>query len=154
MMTSRQKLGLAAALCLLMATACGGGKKEAEEPEPAANVEDDTGDTEEASDSDEVLIPAEKFEEVKRFFDHKRQLVSRCFVKALDAGEVKETDNADVQVTLTIMPDGSVVNARVTSCTPSSKVLRSCVLGHVKSWKVTTLPKKFDYSYTFGMGRL
>lgn len=156
MMISRQELGLAAALCLVWATACGGGKKDVEEPEPAATsgeyAEDDGEEDGEAAG--DVLISAEKFEEVRSFFDRKRRLVSRCFVKALEAGEVKETDDAKVQVTLTIEPNGKISNARITHCSHASKVLRGCVLEYVKGWTVTTLPKPFDYSYTFGMGRL
>jgi len=154
MMTSRQELGLAAALCIAMAAGCGGGKKAAEEPGPAATVEDDSGDEGNGNGSGDVLIPAEKFEEVKAFFDRKRNMVSRCFVKALDAGEVKETDEAKVQLTMTIMPDGSITKARITHCSHASPVLRSCVLNYVKEWTVTTLPKPFDYSYTYAMGRL
>ena len=153
MMISRQKLGLLAALCLVWTTACGGGKKGAEEPEPAGGGEEYV-DEDEGDDGGDVLIPAEKYEEVRSFFDRKRRLVSRCFVKALDEGEVKETDDAKVQITVTITPGGRIKNARITKCSHASPVLRSCVLDYVNSWVVTRLPKKFDYSYTFGMGRL
>jgi hypothetical protein len=154
MMISRQKLGLLAALCLVWTTACGGGKKDAAEPEPAGGGEEEYVEEDEGDDGGDVLIPAEKFEEVKSFFDRKRRLVSRCFVKALEAGEVKETDDAKVQITMTIKPNGKISNAKITRCSHASPVLRGCVLDYVKSWTVTTLPKDFDYSYTFGMGRL
>ncbi len=149
MMNRWQKLGVVAvAVGLISAAGCGGGGKKAPaEPEETV-VEDDV------EDEEDVLIPEEKFDEISSFFNRKRRLVSRCFVKALEAGEVAKTDKAAVQITMTISKSGKVKNARITACSHKSDVLRECVLEYVRGWSVTTLPKDLDYSYTFGMGRL
>ena len=64
----------------LAAAACGGGQQMAEAPDPV--LEGDSG-----AEGD-VLIPPEKFDEINRTFERKRNHVSRCFVVGVDAGEV------------------------------------------------------------------
>jgi hypothetical protein len=148
MMSTWQKLGMVVvASGLVAAVGCGGGKKAPVEPEQEVVVDD--GD-----DEEDVIIEEDKFDEISSFFKRKRRLVSRCFVKALEAGEVAKTDKAAVQVTMTISKSGKVKDARISSCSHKSEVLQECVLEYARAWTVTTLPKDLDYSYTFGMGRL
>lgn len=149
MMSKWQKLGMVVvASGLVAAMGCGGSKKAPVEPEQEVVVEDD-GD-----DEEDELISEDKFDEIASFFKRKRRLVSRCFVKALEAGEVAKTDKAAVQLTMTISKSGKLKKTRITMCSHKSDVLRNCVLEYAKGWTVTDLPKDLDYSYTFGMGRL
>ncbi len=134
---------------LAIAAGCGGGKKEAAKPQQEPVVADDGDD-----DNQDIIIPEEKFDAIKSFFDRKRRLVTRCFVEAEEAGEVNKREQVDVMVTVTILTSGKITDAKIVSSSTKSKVLQNCLLNYVKSWTVTTLPRKLDYSYSFGMGEL
>lgn len=136
-------------LMTLCAPACGGSDKKKTQ-KPSAVDETPTADDE----AEEVLIPAEKFDEIQAFFDRKRKVVTRCFTAAIDAGEASRRGGGKISVTMVIATSGKLKNVKVTDIAPESAILERCTLEQVRSWTVTDLPKDLDYSFTFGFGTL
>ena len=137
-------------MVLAAMAACGGGEKAAEEPvEPVADVESDEGD----DSGDEGMIPAEKFDEIKRTFERKQTQVSRCFVAGVDAGEIQKTDKGAVTIGATITKAGKASNIRVIETTFKSPAMEQCIKDKVAGWVFTTLPQELDYSYQYRLER-
>jgi outer membrane biosynthesis protein TonB len=140
-----------------MLAACGGAQSGANQSGTAGAAgsgESETAtaeepDQEEGGGGDDGLIPPEKLDEIKAQFDRKRDLVSRCYPQAIEAGELAKDAKGYVTVGVTIQPDGSARAVKVLEATLASQKLTSCVLDHVKRWTFTTLPRPLDYSYTY-----
>lgn len=128
---------------------CGGADKN----EPEQPVADSDYEPEPESKGDE-LMPQQKLDEVQAFFDRKARSVSRCWGEAIDAGEVKASSRGMVAVWLTIKPDGSPSDVRVTDSSPKSDTLVACVLDKVKGWKMPTLPRDMEFAYQFAFEEL
>jgi hypothetical protein len=139
---------IATLMAALTATACGGSDKKGQEP-----VQDTDYEPEPEPQGD-VLISQQKLDEVQAFFDRKARTVSRCWGDAIAAGEVKRSARGAVAVWLTIRPDGSTTDVRVTEATPKSDMLEACVLDKVKSWKLPTLPTDMEFAYQFAFEEL
>lgn len=135
-------LGVVAVSVGLFCGACGGSQKKAEEPKVAEP------EAEEPSE-EEVLIPEEKFGEINRAFERKTSMVSRCFVEALEAGEVKKNEKGFVTVGLTVLESGAPSKVRVLETSFKSKVIQDCVTGLVERWTFTTLPRPLEISHTY-----
>lgn len=131
----------------LFALACGGSEKKAE------TVADESYEEEPEEEEDDVLIPEEKFEEIKRTFERKATTVARCFPEAVEAGELDINERVKLTVGLIIQPDGSSSELKVLGTTKRSKTLEACVVKSVGRWEFTTLPKPLRYSYGFVLQR-
>jgi TonB family protein len=128
---------------------CGGGDKKVEAPRESAD--DDSGGGEDHSD---VLVPEEKFDEIKRTFDSKRTMVSRCYVTGVEAGEIDRTAKGHITVGVTVTRDGKASNVRVLQSSLGSKAADDCVVGMVEGWTFTdSLPKPVEHSHTYVMDR-
>lgn len=132
----------------LLSGACGGGEKKTEVPAPVVDEEDAD------SSEDNIMIPEEKFDEIKSTFERKATTVARCFPDAVDAGEVDKTDRIKVTVGVEIQKDGSAKDLHILGTSKRSKTLESCVLTAISRWEFTTLPKPVIYSYGFVLQRL
>jgi hypothetical protein len=140
-------LSLAFALTVV---ACGGSQGEqSTTPEPA----DEEMQAAPADDGGDVLIPEEKFTEIQSTFQRKEPIVARCYAAAIEAGELEKNAKGYFTVGLTITPDGSPTQIKVLETNLESSSLESCVLGHVKTWKLATLPRSLEYSYTYQFER-
>lgn len=128
--------------------ACGGGDKQVEEPVEEVEAEP------EPEPQGDVLISQEKLDEVQSFFDRKARTVSRCWGEAIEAGEVKRSERGAVAVWLTIRPDGTPTDVRVTESSPKSAMLEDCVLDKVRAWKLPTLPRDMEFAYQFAFEEL
>ena len=137
-------VGLAAAVALSLAACGGDGGREAEEPETGGGAA-----AQEPADEGDVLIPEEKFVEIQALFDRKQPIVSRCFPRAVEAGELPEDAVGYVTVGLVITRSGQPTNVRVLETSLQSELLNECVTGRVSKWDFTTLPKDLEYSYTY-----
>lgn len=127
---------------------CGGANKKTAQA-PQATAQPDAGD-----DTGASMIPQETLDEIKSTFNTEAGVVSHCFPKAVDAGELKPTDKGYVTVGLTITPDGRPSNLRVLDASLKSKTLQQCVLSHIRGWTFTKLPRSLPYSYTYSFERL
>jgi hypothetical protein len=136
---------------LTTAVACGGSKKSADKPE-----DDNDGDlrTVEEEQKQDVLIPEEKYTEIHQFFLRKARIVSQCFPKAIEAGEVGKNAKGYVTVRLTITKDGKPSKVRIGKASLESKTLAACVIHYVERWNFPTLPKDLPYSHTFAFSSM
>ena len=98
-------------------------------------------------------VTGEQLAELKRFFDRKRRVVTRCFTEALEADAI-QVDQAFITVGLRINPGGSAANVRVVKASIRVASLSDCVVNYVKSWTFPELAKALDYSYRFGFQKL
>lgn len=98
-------------------------------------------------------VTGEQLAELKRFFDRKRRVVTRCFTEALEADAIA-VDQAFITVGLRIDPGGSAANVRVVKASIRVASLSDCVVSYVKSWTFPELAKAMDYSYRFGFQKL
>lgn len=130
------------------ATACGGGQKKVEEPVAG----DDDGAAQEQPE--EYIVPQEKLDAVQRYMERQRNFIAYCWGDALEAGEVKQGQSGHITLSFQVQTDGTVDGIKITEEDPKSKTLENCVLGKAKRWKITTLEKPLDYSYTFGFSNL
>ncbi len=131
------------------ATACGGGHKKVEEP--VAGDDDGAGQQDQP---EEYIVPQEKLDAVQRYMDRQRNFVAYCWGDALEAGEVKSGQSGHMTLSFQVQTDGTVGNIKITEEEPKSKTLERCVLEKAKRWKITTLEKPLDYSFTFGFSNL
>jgi hypothetical protein len=129
---------------------CGAGKKTAEGPYMEAE-DDDDGRDERAGDE---LMSEDTLDEIQRFFDNKRTVITRCFTSAIEAGEIPKNASGRLNLTVTITPSGKVKNVRITEIQPRSKSFEGCVVDTAGNWTVTTLSKPFDYSHSYRFGTL
>lgn len=127
---------------------CGGGDKRAREPEPVEPVD------EVEEEPEPIQIPAEKYDEIARFFKRKNKFLNTCFTSAISAGEISKRGRARIAITLTITTQGKMKNPKVDSMEPDSPTLRDCIFEKMQRWTATTLPKPLEYSYTFGFDTL
>ncbi|HET6611033.1 MAG TPA: AgmX/PglI C-terminal domain-containing protein [Kofleriaceae bacterium] len=134
---------------MVLMMACGGSHKPAAEGPPPS-----TEETEPAEDPSQILIPPEKLDAIEATFTRHVSEVSRCFPKAVEAGELQATDKGYVTVGLTVTESGAPENVRAVEATLDSQVLKDCVTAEVSSWEFTTLPKPLDYSHTYVFERL
>jgi hypothetical protein len=137
------------ALFTVAAPGCGGpGKKTAEGPDMEAEYDDED---ERAGDD---IMAEDKLDEIQRFFDNKRTVITRCFTSAIDAGEIPKNASGRLNITVKILPSGKVTSVRITEIQPRSKFFENCVTETASNWTVTTLSKPFDYSHSYRFGTL
>lgn len=137
----------AVVLGAVLALGCGGSSRPAPaqpqpEPEPPAEPEPP------------VIISDQKLEEIQHFFERKRTAISRCFIEALEAGELPREGGGRLTVSLTISESGAATNVTIAEMIPTSATLAACVKKNVSRWTITTLPRSLDYSYTYGFENL
>lgn len=147
----RRALGGVSGLALLVAIACGGSAAQKGAEEPAA--EDEAAPEDEGA-GDESMIPPEKFDEIRAFFTRKNPAIARCFVDAIEAGEIPKNSGGRLTVTATISAQGKPQNIRVTEMNPRSGTLERCVMDTASRWTVTTLPKATEYSHLYSFESL
>jgi len=131
------------------AMACGGGEKKVEEP-----VAGDDDGAAQHEQSQEYIVPQEKLDAVQRYMDRQRNFIAYCWGDALEAGEVETGQSGHITLSFQVQTDGTVGNIKISEEEPKSKTLESCVLEKARRWKITTLEKPLDYSYTFGFSNL
>lgn len=130
------------------APGCGGGDKRAEEPAPA--IDEDGGDDE--GGASDVLVPEEKFDEIKSVFERKASIVSRCFVTGVEAGEIEKNAKGHITIGATIGTDGKASSVKALQSSLGSKAAEQCVVDLVKDWTFTdSLPKPVETSHTYVM---
>ena len=140
-------LAVAVFLVAVLSPGCGGSKKTTEQPTG--------GDTEiEPQGEDDTLIPPEKLDAIKSFFDRKRKVVTRCFTEAVQAGELGKNAEGYVTVKMTILASGELKNVAIADASLDSARLHECLVAYVQGWTVTDLPKSLDYTYTFAFATL
>ncbi len=145
----------AVALCAsLLVTGCGGAEKGGPAmPNPDATGGEAEGAAEEGGGSS--LISDEDLEAVRLYFERKRNVVSRCFSGAMDAGEVDEkVREMYLTVTVTVHPGGKARNVRFSDATVRSGSIESCVREHIDKWTLPEVSQAFDYSHRYGFNAL
>lgn len=145
----------ALALVFALTTVACGGSSNKDDTTPEVD-DDDDDDMEPADDDDDgdVMIPEEKFMTIQSFFDRKSRIVSRCFVDGVEADEIDKDAKVMITVTMVIQESGKVTDVTTAETNTKSQVFEDCVHEHVRGWKITTLPKPLDYSYTFAFDTL
>jgi hypothetical protein len=130
---------------------CSGPGKDAAVGPGMEAVDEDEGDYDSAGDE---LMAEDKLDEIQRFFDRKRTVITRCFTSAIDTGEIPKNASGRLNITVKITPAGKVTNVKITEIQPRSKSFESCVIDTASGWTVTTLSKPFDYSHSYQFGTL
>lgn len=128
--------------------ACGGGKTTTK-----TTTADEVSEEDDYEDDGEMLIPEEKFEEIKRTFERKAGLVARCFPEAVAAGEVDKNDRIKLTVGVVIQPNGSASDIEILGTSKRSETIETCMVRTISRWEFTTLPKSLQYSYGFVLQR-
>ncbi len=140
---------LLGASSLALGAACGG-KGQGTAP-PTAPAE---GDGETAGNGDRNLISAQDLDTVTLFFERKNTVVSRCFTDVMDSGEVGETRELYLTVTVKVLPGGKATNIRFSDATVRSQSLAACVRDHIQKWTLPEVTQPFDYSHRYGFNAL
>lgn len=141
------------ALAFVFAVGCGGSQKAGEEQESSGGWLKDS-DEEEYEETDDVLVPPEKYDEINAALAKKGAAVSRCFAKAIEDGGVSKNTKGTIVISLGIKPDGKATGVKVL---PASSIkndgLSECVIEQIASCRLPTLPKQVDTSYTYKLER-
>ncbi len=83
---------------------------------------------------------------VKKYVSRKKGQIKACYEEQLKA----EPELAGkVEVTWTVMPDGSVSGVSVTSNTTGNSELETCIIRRIKRWRFPEAPDEFEISYPF-----
>jgi hypothetical protein len=134
----------------LSLAACGGGGAR-----PAAPVESAADDSGGGPDTSAVLIPYEKYDEIKSVFERKTAIVGRCYVAGIEAGQIDKAAKGFVTVGVTVTTDGKASKVRVLKSSFKSSALEGCMIEMVGGWEFTdSLPKPLDTSHTYVLDRL
>lgn len=131
-----------ALVTLAAAIGCGGGEKRATEPETTTTAADD-------GDDGDVLIPEEKFDEIRNVFERKVTHLSRCHPAGVEAGEVGGNEKVTVTVGMTIQEDGRPTDLRILERSKKSPALEACVLEAANRWMFPSLPKPLETSHIY-----
>lgn len=137
-------------LCAALAgAACGGGERRVEKP--AESASDDAGG---GPDTSGVLIPDEKYEEIKSVFERKTAQVGRCYVAGIEAGQIEKSAKGFVTVGVTVTTAGKASQVRVLKSSFTSSALEGCFIEMVGGWEFTdALPKPLETSHTYVLDR-
>ena len=134
------------ALASVFIAGCSSGAKSESTTSKTTNGQADNG-------GNNAEISGELLDELKRFFDRKRRVVTRCYSDALQAGQLN-VDQAHVTIGLRVLPGGRADKVHVVNSSVTSAALTDCVINYVKSWTYIEVPKALDYSYRFGFEKL
>ena len=129
-------------LVSVLLTACGGGKKAAQEPaeRPAAvEQQDQAGE----------MIPPEKMDEIQSMLARKQNIMSRCLADAVDAKELPKNSRGKITLEIVIAPSGAPEKVAVINSTLESEKLKDCVMGHIKSITFPQIPRTYPTSFTY-----
>jgi hypothetical protein len=135
----------AIAVALGVGFGCGGGNKKTAD----SRASRDNADSQPEPGQGAILVPEEKYDEIKRLFERKTTIIGRCFVEALDAGEIAKGDKILVTVSTTITEAGAPTNTRVLKASTGSKTMKQCIVKYVSSWDFPTLPKPVEFSHVY-----
>ncbi|WP_428263856.1 hypothetical protein [Haliangium sp.] len=146
----RAAVVVAVGLVWVFAFGCSG--KDGGEARAPAPVVDDSDDDNEPT---ETLIPPEEYDRVHLYFERKRNVITRCFTDAIEAGEIPSNAvKAFLSVTVTVVPGGKVTNINFTETAAGSALLERCARGHIESWVLPEVSQSFDYSHRYGFSKL
>jgi hypothetical protein len=137
----RRNLVLVASL--LVVCACGGDKKKAEGPAT------DRSTTQAYDDPAATMVPQEDMDAIRRLFERRVNVVARCFVRGVEAGELESSAKGFVTVAVTIQPSGKATNGRIMESNIESRALHSCVLEYVTSWTFPEVPRPYTTSHIY-----
>lgn len=137
---------------LVFAVGCGGSQKPAEDEESSGGWLKDS--EEEYEEVDDVLIPPEKYAEIKQALKRKGPAVSRCFAKAIEQGKISKNTKGTIIVGLGILPSGKATDVKVLPASSiKSDMVTDCVVKEIKTCRLPTLPKRVDTSYAYKLER-
>ena len=101
-----------------------------------------------------VLIPEEKFDEIKRVFESKASVVSRCYVNGIEAGEIDKSAKGHVTVGVTVTTSGAASDVKILESDLGSQAIEGCIRDLVTTWTFTdALPKPVETSHTYVLDR-
>lgn len=83
---------------------------------------------------------------VKKYVSRKKGQIKACYEEQLKADPELA---GKVEVTWTVMPDGSVSGVSVTSNTTGNSELETCIIRRIKRWQFPEAPDEFEISYPF-----
>ncbi len=133
---------------LLVAAACGGKAKPADNPgDPAADGEVATDDEGAADDSG--MYPPEKLEEIKSLLDRKRSAAARCLADAVAEGEAAKRARGRVNLAFVIGTNGKARDVKVVESTIKNDAVERCVIEKVEQIDFGAVPSDLAYSYSY-----
>jgi hypothetical protein len=135
-------------LLVVMAAACGGKNKGADEGGATIDTQATTGDP---TDRSGEQVPMETMDEINNLLGRKQMIISRCLSTAVEAGEVPKGAKAKVTLAISIAPSGQVSKVDVIKSTVDLESLQSCVKTHVQQIAFPNVPKQYDTSWTYAM---
>ena len=139
-----------ALLSLLVVAACGGNKKQADQDTTGPSVVgmQDTGDS---TDRSGTMIPPEKMDEVTQDLRRKQMIISQCYARAMEDGQVKRGSHGKVTFEIVISTEGKATSVKVDKTDIQEQGVLDCAKKHVEDIEFPQLPKQYETSYTFAM---
>ncbi len=93
----------------------------------------------------------EVLDEINSHFNMRRPQVARCYTEAVASASLARKAKGRITVALTITPEGSPTDVKVTESTPRSDVLSDCIVGAIAAWQLpapgATTPFSFSYDF-------
>lgn len=125
--------------------ACGGAAVRGAE-EPAGPVE-----TEPAGEAVVATPDPAQLDEIDAEFEAKQKMVVRCYVEALESGQVVKGSRGKVLLTMVVSADGHARDVKVVSDTLGSADVARCVVARVLAWDLPApgADVAFTYQYSF-----
>ena len=130
---------------VLAAAACGGGKKDASDP----NEVDELPPAEPEPVSDDSFIAPEKYDEINLEFKKKRSVVKRCYDRAVESQKLSEKAKGAITVGLTITPNGQPTKVHVAQSTLKNKQVEDCVVETIQSWELPPPGDVCEFSFKY-----
>ena len=138
------------AFALLALAACGGKQKPADTGPTGPSVVG-MGDSGDPNDHSGGMIPPEKMDEVTQDLGRKQMIISQCYARAMEQGEVKRGSHGKVTFEIVISPAGRATTIRVDKTDITEQSVIDCAKKHVEDIEFPQLPKQYETSYTYAM---
>jgi TonB family protein len=132
-------------VCVVLAAACGGKGKDASDP----NDVDELPPAEPEPESDDSFIAPEKYDEINLEFKKKRNIVKRCYDKAVDQEKLSVKAKGSVTVGLSITPNGQPTKVHIAKTTLNNKEVENCVVETIQGWELPAPGDVCEFSFTY-----
>lgn len=139
------------ALFAVIALAACGGKQKPTDTGPSGPSVLGVGDSGDPTDHSGGMIPPEKMDEVSQDLARKQMIISQCYARAMEQGEVKHGSHGKVTFEIVISPEGRASSIKVDKTDITDEGVIDCAKKHVQDIEFPQLPKRYETSYTYAM---
>ena len=101
-----------------------------------------------------VLVPPEKFDELRSVMNRREPAISRCFANTILAGQLPNNAQGTISLSVTVASNGDPGPVEVlSSSTLHSKELEACVVAEIGKARFPTLPTPVTFGHTYRLER-